>query len=83
MRMQYLRLAAKVLAITVTVVLLLGGAVYAWHRYTFPYGQSHCCLKALGLALLTYAEANDGTEQRQGKLIALAHYDGRPWLPRR
>jgi len=39
---------------------VLAGAAFAWYRYTFPYGRSHCCLKQLGLALRNYADLHDG-----------------------
>ncbi|MHB8974913.1 MAG: hypothetical protein ACYC4N_31175 [Pirellulaceae bacterium] len=39
---------------------MLVGAVYGWHRYNYPYGFSHCCLKQIGLALHNYAEQHDG-----------------------
>ena len=42
---------------------LLAGLIaigYVWHRHNYPYGSSHCCLKVLGLALLSYAETHDG-----------------------
>ena len=49
-----------VLTVLAVIIVGLGGAGYAWYRYTFPYGPSHCCLKALGLTLLCYAEHHDG-----------------------
>jgi hypothetical protein len=75
-------LVAKSLAITATVLLFLGGAPYAWYRYTFPYGYNHCCLKCLGLALLQYAEEHDGHFPTGGgcpeaslSLLYRGHYD--------
>ena len=43
-----------------TILGVLVGVVYGWHRYTYPYGSSHCCLKGLGLALWNYAEQHNG-----------------------
>ena len=31
-----------------------------YYRYMFPYGRDHCCDKAIGLALISYADANGG-----------------------
>ena len=43
-------------AIGLIFLAILVGGVYlgalCWHWHTFPYGQSHRCLKQLGLALL-------------------------------
>jgi hypothetical protein len=51
-----------VILLTVLVVSVAGliGAAYIWHRYTFPYGSSHRCLKGLGMALRIYAERHNG-----------------------
>jgi hypothetical protein len=31
-----------------------------WYRWTFPYGQSHCCILIVGGALESYAADHDG-----------------------
>ena len=46
-------------AIIVGVVLALMIYVYS-QLPSYPYGPSHCCLKALGIALLQYAEEHSG-----------------------
>lgn len=48
-----LTIAAIVLAVLVAV-----GFVYYHHLY--PYGRSHCCDKQLSMALLDYADQNNG-----------------------
>jgi hypothetical protein len=55
-------LRRSTILLTVVVVLAAGliGAAYVWHRYTFPYGSSHRCLKGLGMALRIYAERHNG-----------------------
>jgi hypothetical protein len=35
-------------------------AGYAYFRYRFPFGWSHCCDKQLSMALLGYADQNEG-----------------------
>jgi hypothetical protein len=60
MSRRYLRFAAKALAVTVAAALLLFGLGYASHRYTYPYGVSHCCLLGLGGSLRQYAQEHHG-----------------------
>jgi hypothetical protein len=51
----------KLLAIWLTIGLVAFlGAIYGFYRYNYPHGYSHCCLKALGLALESYALRNGG-----------------------
>ena len=57
---QYRRRILGCSGISLAVVAVLVGAAYAWYRYTFPYGYTHCCLKGLGLSLLNYAQQHDG-----------------------
>jgi hypothetical protein len=42
------------------VVLLLVLAGWLYSRYRYPYGSSHCCLHALGMSLMAYAQSNGG-----------------------
>lgn len=44
----------------VGVLLSLAAVGFAWYHYTFPYGKSHSCIKQIGLALVMYADDNDG-----------------------
>lgn len=49
----------------IAVAVLVGGslalALYVYSQLlSYPYGRSHCCLKALGLSLLQYAEKHNG-----------------------
>ena len=46
-----------VLAVVVAVMV---GRPYAWYRYVFPFGWSHCCDKQLHLVLRNYADSNGG-----------------------
>jgi hypothetical protein len=57
---QYRNKVLKYLAIALAVIATLIGAGRAWRCYQYPYGITHCCLKALGMTLLTYAQAHDG-----------------------
>ncbi len=43
-----------------TFLAVAGLGVYAYYRYTFPYGQSHCCDLILHGALEEYAENHGG-----------------------
>ena len=77
-----LRWSAIVLIVLAALFGGLYGAAYCWYRYTFPYGWSHCCLKGLGLSLLTYAERHDGHFPSGGgcpeaslSLLYREHYD--------
>ena len=47
-------------ALAVLIVAALAAAGVAYYRQTYPYGRSHCCDKALALALLNYADRHDG-----------------------
>ena len=38
----------------------LVGGCYAWYRYEFPFGPSHCCDSLLYFALSEYADAHGG-----------------------
>lgn len=46
------------LLVAVSLVLVVG--LYAWYRWNFPYGWSHCCDKQLYFALREYAETHGG-----------------------
>jgi hypothetical protein len=48
------------LVVSVVVVAGMVGGAYAWYRYIFPFGWSHCCDKQLHLALRNYADSNGG-----------------------
>ena len=48
------------LVVSVVVVAGMVGGPYAWYRYLFPFGWSHCCDKQLYLALRNYADINGG-----------------------
>ncbi len=55
-----MRTRTKVL-LTVAVLLVVGGySFYRWHRYTYPYGWSHCCDFSVWFCLREYAEAHGG-----------------------
>lgn len=47
----------------VVLALLVGGFAvtgYLWHRSTYPYGSSHCCILIVGAGLDRYAEDHGG-----------------------
>jgi len=50
--------SARNILLLLIAPLLVGG--YAWYRYTYPYGASHCCDKQLYFALHEYAHRNGG-----------------------
>ena len=54
------RKVLRTLVIVLAVIAALFGAGYGWYRYSYPYGWSHCCLKALGLAMHQYAQNYNG-----------------------
>ena len=58
------RFKLRALLVFVTVICLLIGAIPAvaslYYQWTYPYGHSHCCDKALMFALHDYANANAG-----------------------
>lgn len=54
------RIRLRYIAIPIALILLLVAVVYAYCRYKYPYGWSHCCDKALYLALVHYADKHDG-----------------------
>lgn len=60
MPLQVSRKALRRSVIALATIAALIGAGYGWHRYAYPYGWSHCCLKGLGLSLQIYAEQHDG-----------------------
>lgn len=53
------RLIHTALAIA-SVLGVFASGLYAWHRYTYPFGASHCCDNQLYLVLLGYADSNGG-----------------------
>jgi hypothetical protein len=55
-----MRRHTKKLIIVIGIILSLVGGGYAWYRYYFPYGQSHCCDLILWFELRRYAEEHDG-----------------------
>ena len=55
-----MRTRTKVLLIVATLVFAGGYGLYRWHRYTFPYGWSHCCDLSLSSCLREYAETHGG-----------------------
>ena len=55
------------LVAVVSIVAIVAGAVYAKHRYEYPYGWSHCCSKLLGSALRFYAIEHSGKFPTGGK----------------
>ncbi len=59
-RYRLLFVAVVMVAGLVVMVTGLVGGVYAWRRYTYPYGPSHCCDKVLYSELFNYAENNGG-----------------------
>jgi hypothetical protein len=68
---------AIVVCVLLAVVVLLRSLLPS-----YPYGWSHCCLKALGLALLQYAQEHDGhfpagaeSPEASLSLLARGHYD--------
>jgi hypothetical protein len=70
--------------IIIVVVAVLLGVGYAWFRYQYPYGFSHCCLKGLGAGLREYAEKHNGRfpegEKSPEASLSLLYADG-PWGP--
>ncbi len=64
----------------VCVCAVFTGALYAWHRYTYPFGASHCCDKQLYPVLLGYADSNGGRfpdgEQTPEASLSLIHAKG-------
>lgn len=55
-RSTLLRVAKILVAIIATGIF----AGWIWHQYNFPYGESHCCILNLGLALRLYADDHGG-----------------------
>lgn len=54
------RLWPKLLAGAVIVLTAIGGSVFGYFKWKYPYGMSHCCSKGMGLALRTYAMDHNG-----------------------
>ena len=54
------RVAIMVIACGIVAGVLAAVAYCAWHRYRYPYGSSHCCLRMMVMALDQYAYDNDG-----------------------
>ena len=50
----------KRIALAVALPMLIVGFGYGVYRYHYPYGYKHCCLKILGMSLISYAEAHGG-----------------------
>jgi hypothetical protein len=48
------------LAVILLIVAALACAAYGYYRYSYPYGMSHCCDKALYFELSRYAAEHDG-----------------------
>jgi hypothetical protein len=57
---RYLWRAARWLAIAAVIMIGLVALGYAYSRYEFPYGSSHCCDLGLYFSLRQYAEAHGG-----------------------
>ncbi|NQT15805.1 MAG: hypothetical protein HQ582_23825 [Planctomycetes bacterium] len=55
-----MRIRLRYIAIPIGLILLLVTLVYAYCRYQYPYGWSHCCDKALYSTLVYYADKHDG-----------------------
>ena len=59
------RRKSSVFTLTFCCLFLMTGAIANIHaffvyRYVYPYGWSHCCNKAIGFALLRYADDHEG-----------------------
>jgi hypothetical protein len=54
------RMKQGLVGLAVVTLLAMAGGAYAYYRYSFPYGWSHCCDKQLDLALYEYAERHEG-----------------------
>jgi len=50
----------RILLLSLTALAVVAVLPYAWYRYHFPYGRSHCCDKILSNELRTYADSHDG-----------------------
>jgi hypothetical protein len=57
---RFLRRAARWLAIATVIMIWIVAIGYAYWRYEFPYGPSHCCDLPLHFSLREYAEAHGG-----------------------
>lgn len=44
---------------TLAAAVIANAHTYLWYKNRFPYGPSHCCLKAIGLSLRLYSRDND------------------------
>jgi hypothetical protein len=74
---------SKLRRVAFVLIFLAGGAALAgwgWYRYTFPYGWSHACSKALGMTLHLYAEDHygwlpNGQSTPEASLGLLAKHD--------
>jgi hypothetical protein len=51
----------KKLKIALLIAFLVIGGTWVWFQMTYPYGVSHCCSKAIALALRQYAEEHQGS----------------------
>jgi hypothetical protein len=54
------RKKGKILRASILVLLSIFLAGWGYYRYTFPYGQSHCCILQFHWALQFYAENHNG-----------------------
>jgi hypothetical protein len=75
------RIWVKLLRLSIPLLLILLLAAWGSYRYTFPYGESHCCILVLGSALRSYAEEHNGrfpsgqaTPEASLSLLAKADY---------
>jgi hypothetical protein len=50
----------KRLLVVLALVVLIGLGSVLWYRQRYPYGYSHCCIKAMMFALEQYAYDHDG-----------------------
>jgi hypothetical protein len=48
-----------IVCVLTTVAAVVGGGM-AYYKWKFPYGQSHCCIIQMSMALRMYAEDNGG-----------------------
>ena len=71
--------AITALSVVVAIAAILYFGARGWHRYMYPYGWSHCCIKSF-LALSDYAHDHNGVlprgENSPEASLSLLHKEG-------
>ena len=76
----------KLLAAAAFTFLAIGGSLFGYIKWKYPYGMSHCCIAGMGLDLRCYAMDHDGRfpaggDSPEASLSLLySNYTGAYWL---